>query len=607
MPDLARFLRTVSHLQPSQVWHRARYRVRRAWWERSGARVDAAYARRAAALPPPRFDHPGLAAVARLWAERRDPAAAERAAREALEGRFTLLGRSLDLGRDVAWFRRDLDVGTRLWKTRLHEFHFALDLALAWRASGDDRFRARWLELVESWRAAATLHRPGADHDAWDPRAAATRGVHLAVSGALLGLRPDDAESAAVGPLLGVHWLYLREHLEWDLRANHLLRDAVGLAFADELQGAGPGALALLRAQVREQVLPDGCHYERTPLYHALVLQDLVDVRALLGDRAPDWLCDAVARMAGFLAYLLHGDGGLPLLGDTWHGELDPALLLREAGAARPPEAPEQHGGLVALRRGGAHAVLRAGPHGPDFQLGHAHADGLSFELSLGERRLVTDTGTQSYDDAEARRRVRSTAAHNTVQIDGAEQIEWWDAFRVGRRGRGRVVARGEGDLGAWLWARHDGYRFLPGRPLHERLWVVFDDALLVLDAVTGAGRHRLRSALHLHPDFGASGARAGALGATAIAAPAPLFERAGPPRQLRELAVEAEGALPWSGGWWIAWGARAGEPDPQLSREGDALLARARGGSHAFEVAWNLRADPAREGVRCCRLPASA
>src|SRR5262249_20657802 len=161
---------------------------------------------------------------------------------------------------------------------------------------------------------------------------------------------------------------------------------AVGLVFAHELVGAWPEALALLEAQVAEQVLADGAHYERAPHYHALGLQDLLEVRALLGERAPAWLGDAIARMAGFLAYLLPEDGGLPRFGDTWHAEPAPRRLLAEAGPAKAPGAgvPERTSGLVVLRAGDAHAVIRAGAHGPDFQLGHAHADLLSFEASLG-------------------------------------------------------------------------------------------------------------------------------------------------------------------------------------------------------------------------------
>jgi len=70
--DIGRLLRTVSHLRASQIWHRARLTVRRRLWSRRYAQIDAAYHQRATNLTALRWDHAGLAAVARHQAERRD-------------------------------------------------------------------------------------------------------------------------------------------------------------------------------------------------------------------------------------------------------------------------------------------------------------------------------------------------------------------------------------------------------------------------------------------------------------------------------------------------------------------------------------------------------
>ena len=43
--------------------------------------------------------------------------------------------------------------------------------------------------------------------------------------------------------------------------------------------------------------------------------------------------------------------------------------------------------GYVVLKNTSAHALLDVGKLGKDFLLGHAHADSLSFELSLFKRR----------------------------------------------------------------------------------------------------------------------------------------------------------------------------------------------------------------------------
>src|SRR5207247_7691896 len=72
--------------------------------------------------------------------------------------------------------------------------------------------------------------------------------------------------------------------------------------------------------------------------------------------------------------------------------------------------------------------VFDAGAIGPDHQPAHGHADTLSFELSHRGRRIVTDTGVFTYAPGEQRRYDRSTAAHNTVEIDRRDQSELWGA-----------------------------------------------------------------------------------------------------------------------------------------------------------------------------------
>jgi uncharacterized heparinase superfamily protein len=592
MAALPRLLRTARHLEASQLWHRGRLTLRRALWERRGEAVHRRYEERAARLGRARLDHPGLPRVAALRARLEGPEASRAVADAALAGRFRFLGRERDFGEGVRWFDPTLDEGTRLWKTLLHEFSYAVALARASRESGGDAHRARCLALMRSWAAEATIGRPGFARDSWNARAVATRLVNWALAGALLELDPESDDGAFVSRSLAVHGLFLRENLEWDVRANHLLRDAVGAVFAHELFGCDADALALLRTQLAEQILPDGCHYERTPHYHAIVLRDLLEVRALLGDETPAWLEESIRRMAGFLDGLLPGDGRLPLFGDTWHGDVAPRRLLAEAGPAAPPSREEvaRASGLVTLRAGDAHVVVRAGAHGPDHQLGHAHADLLSFEASVGPARVVTDTGTGTYDAGPVRARLRSTAAHNTVQLDDAELLEAWGSFRSGRRGRASVRAQGTEAGVAWLHAGHDAWRFLPGRPRHERLWVLAADRLVVLDVVLGRGRHRVRSALHLHPDAPPR-VRLDWIptGEHPRTAPAPLHERFNETREMTETAWEAEAELPWIGGWALAWMERP-EEAWELAYEDGRIRARSDG----LEIGWRVEGPPA-------------
>jgi hypothetical protein len=483
-------------------------------------------------------------------------------------------------------------------------FSYAPALATAHLREPEAGYRERLFALIRSWDGAAPIGCPGFARDAWNARAVANRLIHWSVAGSLLSLPRDDPDGAVLGEAVARHGLFLRDNLELDLRGNHLFRDAVGMVFANEITGGIPDALLWLVAQVREQVLPDGAHIERSPMYHAICLEDLLEVRLLLGAEAPEWVSDGVRRMGGLLESLLLGDGEIPLLGDAWLGEVDTAHLLAECrrvcGPLPAPTAPERHGGLVSLARGEFRAVQRAGPHGPDYMLGHAHADLLSFELSYGTRRVVSDTGTKLYDPGPERTWLRSTAAHNTVQVDDAEQIEAWGSFRVGRRGRARVRECGGNDVWSWIWASSNAFEWLPGHPRHDRLLAVSADAVLVLDTVTGSGGHKIASRLHLSPGQPDTGTQVVAMGATAVPYQNPYYERFGVSQQRNRLEVETTSELPWLGGWLIRCGL---EDEPSevacdLQMKDGTVILECHGGIR-LSASWHLFDASAGTGAR--------
>src|SRR5690606_31821478 len=118
--------------------------------------------------------------------------------------------------------------------------------------------------------------------------------------------------------------------------------------------------------------------------------------------------------------------------------------------------------GYYRAQTASAVAVFDAGPLGPDYLPAHGHADTLTFELSLNGQRVVVDSGVSTYETGPQRDRERSTAAHNTVTIDGENSSEVWASFRVGRRASVFDVRTAEGEDDIVVSATHDGYRSLP-------------------------------------------------------------------------------------------------------------------------------------------------
>jgi uncharacterized heparinase superfamily protein len=100
--------------------------------------------------------------------------------------------------------------------------------------------------------------------------------------------------------------------------------------------------------------------------------------------------------------------------------------------------------------------------HRPDVLPAHGHGDILGFEWTVAGRRLVVDTGVFEYAPGERRRKSRSTEAHNTVTVDGADQCEFYGEFRVARRARVTVERADVGGGRIEVTASHDGFTRLP-------------------------------------------------------------------------------------------------------------------------------------------------
>jgi hypothetical protein len=322
---------------------------------------------------------------------------------------------------------------------------------------------------------------------------------------------------------LRIQTLALESCLETHLLANHLLKNVKALMFAGALLDApestrwwGTGA-KLLRRELAEQILPDGGHFERSPMYHAEVLEDLLDLQGLAESyggtpNGVEKLSPCVIRMANFLRRVLHPDSEIPLFNDSAFGVSPPApRLLTRAGVSvevssnNRPEAtllPETGYGVVRDASSESGLIFDCGPLGPDYQPGHGHCDVLSYELSLHGQRVVVDTGVSTYEACTERHYERSTSAHNTVRIDGEEQAEIWASFRVGRRPRvGRVEG---GEVGEFHFVRGVHYAYQPRSVIHSRMIVLTPrKCWVVIDLLSGDGKHLVESFIHFHPVVG--------------------------------------------------------------------------------------------------------
>ncbi len=271
-----------------------------------------------------------------------------------------------------------------------------------------------------------------------------------------------------------------------ELGYNHMLKNLVALAVFEgctSAQAPWSGWLAAaLPACAEAQFLADGGHVERSPIYQGLALQDL-EIAVALDAGAAQALTPLVSRARDAWTAMLHPDGEIALFNDVWIGEAPPPAQL----GASPLEAGQQilrEIGYGRLAGRGDCVLFDAGPVGPDDNPGHAHADFLSFELSIDGKRAVVDTGTPTYSAGPLRNACRAARAHNGPRLAGLEPMEAWASFRVGARGKAGFLVKDLPDGLALLWlaGTADGYERQAGIAVSRWLGLWPGRQLLVVD-----------------------------------------------------------------------------------------------------------------------------
>lgn len=423
----------------------------------------------------------------------------------ALPRSFTFLNATHAFESKIDWQAPDLP---RLWLYNLHYFDWATDPAIPVETIQDH---------ILDWIAA----NPQGTAGAWEPYPLSLRAVNW-IKFLLPGSVPRAPEIQE-SLLLQLRWL--AGNCEHHIGANHLLKNAKalfigGLVFdGDEAASWRTKGLRLLLKQIDEQVLRDGGHYERSFMYHAIVAEDVLDAAnfALLNPGLVDphsaaKLRSTGERMTECLLACLHPDGEIPFFNDAALGIAPRPSALAEycERLVGHPVGSESSGvelinrrasGYFGYRAPGETLIVDCGEVGPAHQPGHAHCDTLSFELAFGGRRVVVNSGTYDYEPTGLRHHLRSTAAHNTVRIDQAEQSEVWSTFRVARRARPISAAIALRDGAVHFEGAHDGYRRLRGQPTHRRIIdAVPGKSWRVTDWIEGRGQHQIESFVRFHP-----------------------------------------------------------------------------------------------------------
>jgi uncharacterized heparinase superfamily protein len=440
--------------------------------------------------------------------------------------------------------------------------HFPV-LGQAYWLTGDECYAREFVQEVDDW----ITRNPLAYGVNWAcAMDVALRAVNWMWGFYFMGASPacaSDAFRRRFVRSLYTHGEFVSRNLETsDINGNHYLSDAVGLVFMGVLFRDTEGGSrwldigeGILAREAVAQIYEDGVDHEASTPYHRLVLELFVTGFLFLeaaGRRVPREAWLRVERMLDFVAAYTKPDGQAPLVGDADDGRVqklggqqlndhryllstcaarfsrpdlkaaagqfwEESLWMRGAAGAAEfdalPPASERafsrafpHGGYYVLRNESTHLFVDCAEVGMRGRGGHGHNDILSFELFMNGVNIVTDCGAYLYTASrEWRNQFRSTAFHNTMQVDGEELNRFiepnalWQLHDDARPAG--VRWRFDGPGGFWHGS-HSGYQRLPQPCTPSRsIWMDSSRPLVAFrDEVAGEGRHRVTWRWHLDP-----------------------------------------------------------------------------------------------------------
>lgn len=351
----------------------------------------------------------------------------------------------------------------------------------------------------------------------------------------------------------------------YEVTSNHYLSNIVGLYFLSTIFAGMPSAKEWqgycresIINEIETQILEDGVDFESSIPYHRLVLELFLGaarIAEIQRQKFPDRFYAKLLKMSEFLSNILRPDGLIPVVGDADDGRLHifsdyggwnrqdcrhvlaPASfmlnkpeLLKAAGpegkweaawwgydvetgeAHHDMELPDSihhypNAGISVMRSGNNYMLITNSIVGTKGFGNHKHNDQLSIEFHCDGVPLIIDPGSHVYtSDFESRNKFRSTAYHNTLQVDGLEQNDFnpeW-IFRMFEKADPEHVGFQDYEAYIQYIGRHSAYQRLSHPLIHTRClrFLKRQKMLVIMDLVQGEGMHDLRWHFHFAPNL---------------------------------------------------------------------------------------------------------
>ena len=316
--------------------------------------------------------------------------------------------------------------------------------------------------------------------------------------------------------------IVLSQNIEWHLLANHIISNLKALIFAgyffdnDQSKSWLIDGKKNLLEQLDEQILDDGAHCELSPMYHNIIVSDLLDLVQInnlsktKNDQGFDIALNRkINSMLNWSNNMTHPDNEIAFFNDSTFSICPRFDELKEYKNCITKEQFQEEtknisymsdSGYISLQTDLGKMIIDVGNIGIDYNPGHAHADSLSFELSINSKRFFVNSGTSTYSRSKLRNFQRSTKAHNTIEVNHTNSSDVWDIFRVGARAKNINTKLINKDNKIIIKSSHNGYKNFIGGNIHQRIWEIEKNKLSIKDKLLGENASGM-SRLYLHPD----------------------------------------------------------------------------------------------------------
>ncbi len=424
-------------------------------------------------------------------------------------------------------------------------FSLAYHFARAYVRSSDKKWANSFWEMFDAW----IEQNPPQMTVAWGCGQEITFRLMAMIFAAIATLKSSAATDERLYALSRFAW-QSGKHIDININQarmqgnNHALSEAVcvwtiGLLFPEFKESGKWRDLGakVLACETRRQIYNDGSYVQHSLNYHRVMMDDLIwaiRLGEINNAVLPKTVHDRFARAVGWLREMADPDSGrvpnygsndgalvLPLSScdyldyrpiiqashyllrrqrffepGCWDEKMlwlfgAESLNAPKTSSAKQPQFAANDGGYYILRGDKSHAMIRC----HSYKNRPSQADMLHLDIWHEGQNVLRDAGSYLYYCQEPwKMYFRNTAAHNTVEIDGLNQMVKGPKFLWFNWAKGNLISFGSSSDGkaGYFEGNHLGYKRLPGKVIHSRSVCRIEDSFIVSDQITGAGSHRV-------------------------------------------------------------------------------------------------------------------